>query len=393
MPIQSRHGHMYTTMALEAAMTAKSTEYRTEATRWRAVVERERGADGAFVFAVRTTGIYCRPSCPSRHAKRDNVRFFATCDDAEREGFRACRRCHPRRGEAEGPLMAAVTDACRRLAESAQRGTPRLADLARGAGYSPAHFHRAFKRIVGLTPRAYAEAQRVHALRDGLAAGRDVTSSIADAGFASPSRVYERNSATLGMTPGAFRRRGEAEAIRYATARTPLGWLLVATTERGVCAIALGDSSAALERELRARFANARRVDADPDLATHVAKVIAYIEAPREGLALPLDVRGTAFQHRVWQALRTIAPGKRTTYSDVAATIGAPNAVRAVARAIATNPVALAIPCHRVIANGGALAGYRWGVKRKAALLERESRVGTRSDVSARLAAAGVRGR
>lgn len=384
---------MHTTVATAAAMTAKTTEYRTEATRWRAVVERERAADGAFVFAVRTTGIYCRPSCPSRRAKRDNVCFFATCDDAERKGFRACRRCHPRRVEAEGPLMAAVTDACRRLTESAQHGTPRLADLARAAGYSAAHFHRAFKRIVGLTPRAYAEAQRVHALRNGLAAGRDVASSIADAGFASPSRVYERKAATLGMTPGAFRRRGAAEAIRYATTRTPLGWLLVAATERGVCAIALGDSSSTLERDLRAQFVNARRVDADSELAAHVAKVIAYIEVPRQGLALPLDVRGTAFQHRVWQALRTIAPGKRTTYGDVAAAIGAPTSVRAVARAIATNPVALAIPCHRVVAKDGTLAGYRWGVKRKAALLEGESRMGTGPDASVRPVATDIRGR
>lgn len=379
-------------MDTHAAMPkdATSVEYRTDATRWRAVAERAAAADGAFVFAVRTTGIYCRPSCPSRRAKRANVHFFATCEDAERAGFRACRRCHPRRVTAEGPLAAAVADACRRLAESPERGVPRLAELARTAGYSPAHFHRGFKRIVGVTPRAYAEAHRVRVLRTGLAAGRDVTSSIVDAGFASPSRVYEGKGRALGMTPGAFRRRGDAEAIRYATARTSLGWLLVAATERGVCAIELGDSRVALERDLRAQFTAARRVDVDPDLATHLAKVIGYIDAPGSGLTLPLDVRGTAFQHRVWQALRALPPGTRTTYGEVAATIGAPNSVRAVARAIATNPVALAIPCHRVVAKGGALAGYRWGVKRKAAMLDREARATGRPDVpvSAHVAAA-----
>ena len=348
--------------------------YRTDALRWRAVLDRERAADGAFVFGVRTTGVYCRPSCPSRRAKRVNVRFFRSCDDAERAGFRSCRRCHPRRSLAEGPLAAAVVDACRRLERSAAEGSIRLDDLARATGYSPAHFHRAFKRIVGVTPRAYAEAQRVRALREGLAAGRDVATSIADAGFASSSRVYARKEAALGMTPGTFRRRGEAKVIHYTTARTSLGWLLVAATEAGVCAITLGDARATLERELRARFARAQRVDADPVLGMHLAKVIAYLEQPAEGLALPLDVRGTAFQHRVWQALQAIPTGVRTSYGALARSLGVPKSVRAVARAIASNPAALAIPCHRVVAQDGTLAGYRWGVKRKAALLEREAR-------------------
>jgi AraC family transcriptional regulator of adaptative response/methylated-DNA-[protein]-cysteine methyltransferase len=355
-------------------MEATTSKYRTDAARWRAVSERASAADGAFVFAVRSTGIYCRPSCPSRRAKRANVRFFASCDDAEQAGFRACRRCHPRRVSAEGPLAAAVADACRRIAEGCAEGTPRLDDLARAAGYSAWHFHRAFKRIVGLTPRAYAEAHRVRALRHGLAAGRDVATSIADAGFASPSRVYAGRVAPLGMTPGNFRRRGNAESIRYATARTSLGWLLVGATARGVCAIGLGDSRAVLEQDLRAQFADAQRVESDPGLAAHLGRVIEYLDAPSGTLNLPLDVRGTAFQHRVWQALRVIPSGTRTTYGAVAAAIGAPKSVRAVARAIATNPAALAIPCHRVIAKDGTLAGYRWGVKRKAALLERESR-------------------
>lgn len=346
-----------------------AAHYDTDAARWRAVRERAAAADGTFVFAVRTTGVYCRPSCPSKRAKRGNIAFFATCDAAEHAGFRACRRCHPRRKSTDGPLAAAVSDACRKLVAG---DSPRLDALARAAGYSPAHFHRAFKRIVGMTPRAYAEAHRFGALRRGLAAGRDVTSAIADAGFASPSRVYERTQAALGMTPGAFRRGGDAQAIRYAVTRTPLGWLLVASTERGVCAIELGDSRAALERDMRSRFAAARRVDADADLAAHLANVVAYLDEPARGLVLPLDIRGTAFQHRVWQALKAVPPGTRTTYGELAAAIGATNSARAVARACATNPVALAIPCHRVVAKDGTLAGYRWGVKRKAALLERE---------------------
>jgi AraC family transcriptional regulator of adaptative response/methylated-DNA-[protein]-cysteine methyltransferase len=346
-----------------------ATPFATDATRWRAVAQRDAGADGAFVFAVRTTGIYCRPSCPSRRAKPANVAFFPTCDAAEHAGFRACRRCHPRRASADGPLAAAVADACRKLVAG---DSPRLDGLARAAGYSPAHFHRAFKRIVGMTPRAYAEAHRFGTLRRRLAAGSDVTSAIADAGFASASRVYERGHPALGMTPGALRRGGDAQVIRYAVTRTALAWLLVAATEHGVCAIELGDSHLALECDLRSRFAAARRVEADADLAAHVAAIVEFLDDPQRGLALPLDVRGTAFQHRVWQALQAIPPGERRTYGDVAITIGAPTAVRAVARAIATNPVALAIPCHRVVAKDGTLAGYRWGVHRKAALLERE---------------------
>jgi AraC family transcriptional regulator of adaptative response/methylated-DNA-[protein]-cysteine methyltransferase len=370
-------------MSAAAATTtaAAAAKFRTDATRWRAVAERTRAADGAFVFAVRSTGVYCRPSCPSRRANRVNVRFFATCDDAERAGFRPCRRCVPRRASADGPLAAAIASACRQIAESTAGGVaPRLGELARAAGYSPWHFQRAFKRIVGVTPRGYAEAHRARALRQGLATGGGVAAAIAGAGFGSPSRAYERSDAALGMTPGAYRRRGEAQEIRYTTARTSLGWLAVAATARGVCAIELGDSRAALEQGLRARFAAAQRVEADPGLAACVHSVVAFLDRPAAGLCLPLDVRGTAFQHRVWQALRALAPGTRTTYAAVAEAIGAPKSVRAVARAIATNPVALAIPCHRVIAKNGALAGYRWGVERKAALLERELRAARPSD-------------
>jgi AraC family transcriptional regulator of adaptative response/methylated-DNA-[protein]-cysteine methyltransferase len=299
------------------------------------------------------------------------VRFFDTCDAAERAGFRACRRCVPNRVHAPTPLEAAVAHACRTIA-GAER-MPSLDKLARDTGYSAAHFHRAFRRITGMTPRAYGEAQRVARLRDELASGESVTSAIAGAGFASPSRLYARGRAALGMTPREYGRRGAEQDIRYAFADTRLGVLLVAATASGVCAIDLGTSRRTLERGLRKRFAGAHRVDADAALEAHVEKVVAFIDDPARPLDLPLDVRGTAFQHRVWQALQRIPPGKRTNYSDVARSLGVPSSVRAVARAIASNPVALVVPCHRVVAKDGSLCGYRWGPRRKAALLEHEA--------------------
>jgi AraC family transcriptional regulator of adaptative response/methylated-DNA-[protein]-cysteine methyltransferase len=345
--------------------------FRTDAARWRAVKSRDSAADGAFVFAVRTTGIYCRPSCRARAARRENVRFFETCDAAERAGFRACRRCVPKRVHTPTPLEAAVAHTCRTIAKAERM--PSLDALARDAGYSTTHFHRAFSRITGMTPRAYGEAQRVARLREELASGEAVSSAIAGAGFASPSRVYARGRAALGMTPREYGRRGAAQDIRYAFADTRLGVLLVAATANGVCAIDLGASRGALERGLRKRFAGARRVDADAALEAHVAKIVAFIDDAARPLDLPLDVRGTAFQHRVWQALQAIPAGKRTNYSEVARTLGAPSSVRAVARAIASNPVALVVPCHRVVAKDGSLCGYRWGPQRKAALLDHES--------------------
>ena len=357
--------------------TPPRARFSTDAARWRAIAARDSAADGAFVFAVRTTGVYCRPSCPARAARRENVRFFDTCEAAEREGFRPCRRCTPQRARAQTPLAAAVAHACRTIERSER--APSLDALAVESGYSVAHFHRAFRRITGLTPRAYAEAHRLAKLRDELAAGEGVSSAIAGAGFASSSRVYARGRAALGMTPREYRNRGHEQQIRYAIASTDLGVLLVAATDKGVCSIELGGSRAELEQRLRARFAAAELVDADPALAAHVAKIVAYLDDPASALDLPLDVRGTAFQHRVWQALQKIPAGARTNYSEVAKVVGAPGSVRAVARAIASNPVALVVPCHRVIAKDGSLSGYRWGVERKAALLERESRIGARA--------------
>jgi AraC family transcriptional regulator of adaptative response/methylated-DNA-[protein]-cysteine methyltransferase len=357
----------------ESAAARPRRDFDSNDARWRAVASRDPAADGAFVFAVRTTGVYCRPSCTSRAARRENVRFFASCDDAERAGFRACRRCVPRRAQRASPLDAAVAHACRAIAR-ADRAPP-LAALARDTGYSASHLHRAFRRKTGMTPRAYAEAQRIARLRGELDAGEPVGSAIAGAGFASPSRVYARGRAALGMTPREYRRRGETRDIRYAVASTSLGTLLVAATDDGVCAIDIGSSRRALEQALRKRFDAARRVDADPRLAAHVAKIVAYLEEPARALDLPLDLRGTAFQHRVWQALQAIPAGRRTTYTDVARAVGAPGSVRAVARAIASNPVALVVPCHRVVRKDGSLCGYRWGVQRKATLLRHESRI------------------
>jgi AraC family transcriptional regulator of adaptative response/methylated-DNA-[protein]-cysteine methyltransferase len=341
--------------------------------RWAAVLRRDATADGRFFFAVRTTGIYCRPSCPSRRAKRENVLLFASCAAAEHAGFRPCRRCTPRRESSDRALAAAITDACRRLAAAAGDGRRLgLAELAQVAGYSQAYFHRAFRASTGLTPRGYAEAARFARLRTALADGGRVIDAIAGAGFSSPSRAYASAKRRLGTTPGAFQEAGRNADIRYALRKSSLGWVGVAATSRGVCAIALGDSTAVVEAELRRQHLAARRVARDPLLAAHLRQVVDFIAHPATRLALPLDVAGTAFAHRVWDALIALPPGTTTSYGELAVTIGAPKAVRAVARACAANPVALAIPCHRAVAKDGGLAGYRWGVARKAALLARE---------------------
>ena len=343
------------------------------AARWAAVTARDRSADGRFVFAVRTTGIFCRPSCPSRRARRENVLFFADCAAAERAGFRPCRRCAPRTETAAPAWVAAVADACRRLDAAAAEGrrVP-LGELARASGYSASHLHRAFRRSTGLTPREYAEAARFERLRGALADGQPVLAAIADAGFGAPSRAYAGAKRALGTTPAAFRAHAGGDGVRYALGRTALGVALLAATADGVCALALGDSARALEAEFMATHPQARKEAHDPVLGAGLRAVAAFVARPARGLELPLDVAGTAFQRRVWKALSTLPPGTTTSYAELAARIGAPRAVRAVAGACAANPVALAIPCHRVVASDGGLAGYRWGVARKAALLDRE---------------------
>jgi AraC family transcriptional regulator of adaptative response/methylated-DNA-[protein]-cysteine methyltransferase len=339
---------------------------------WQAVIERDRAYDGLFYYSVATTRVYCRPSCAARRPRRENVRFFAARADAERAGFRPCRRCRPDQPSLVEQHAGKVTEACRMI-ESADE-TPSLHALASAAGLSPYHFHRLFKAVIGVTPKAYAQAHRIRRVRDGL--GRrngSVTEAIYDAGFNSSSRFYEVSTQALGMTPSDFRSGGTNAEIRFAIGECWLGSILVACSAKGICAISLGDDPQALARDLQDRFPEARLIGGDAAFEATVAKVIGGVERPGQGLDLPLDIRGTAFQQRVWQVLRTIPAGSTASYGEIAARIGEPKAVRAVARACASNALAVAIPCHRVVRTDGTLSGYRWGVARKQALLKRES--------------------
>jgi AraC family transcriptional regulator, regulatory protein of adaptative response / methylated-DNA-[protein]-cysteine methyltransferase len=339
--------------------------------RWSAVVARDRQADGAFYYSVDTTGVYCRPSCPSRRANPKNVRFHRSTADAERAGFRPCRRCRPGQAPIQQVHAARVAETCR-LIESADE-TPRLADLAMRAGLSPYHFHRVFKAVTGVTPRAYAAASRTARVRSELEKrSKTVTEAIYDAGFNSGGRFYEGSADVLGMTPTDYRAGGADTEIHFAVGECSLGSVLVARSARGVCAILLGDDPDGLVRDLQDRFPRAALVGADAGFEQVVARVIGGIDKPALGFDLPLDVRGTAFQQRVWQALRKIPAGSTASYTEIAARIGAPNGARAVARACGSNPLAVAIPCHRVVRTDGSLSGYRWGVERKRTLLERE---------------------
>jgi AraC family transcriptional regulator, regulatory protein of adaptative response / methylated-DNA-[protein]-cysteine methyltransferase len=342
----------------------------SEETAWSAVERRDRTFDGAFVFAVATTGIYCRPSCPARRPKRDNVRFFAQRADAEAAGFRACRRCRP---AAERGPAAALVARVRRLLDAHADGIT-LAELARRTGVSPHHLQRVFRAETGVTPKQYLAARRAERLRAQLKDGRDVTTATYEAGYGSSSRVYAQSDARLGMTPGTYRDGGRGMAVRFTTVDTSLGTLLVAVTGRGVCAVSLGDDADALERALRDELPRAAITRADdPQLAHAVMAIVDQIEGRAPAADLPLDLRATAFQLRVWEALRRVPYGQTRTYGEVAAAIGRPSAVRAVAGACARNRVAIVVPCHRVIRNDGALGGYRWGIARKRKLLRRES--------------------
>lgn len=342
--------------------------------RWRSVVDRDAAADGTFVYAVKSTGVYCRPSCPSRAAKPKNVSFYATCTDAEAAGYRACRRCNPKGLYVSKSIAAVVSQACR-LIEAAEE-LPKLDRLAASIGLSPFYFHRQFKAITGLTPKAYGAAHRAKKVRAELAdRNASVTSAIYSAGFNSNSRFYESSNEVLGMTPTAYKRGGKDADIRFAVAQCSLGAILVACSNKGICAITLGDDPEALVRSLQDRFPNANLIGGDHEFEKLVARVVGFVEAPRIGLDLPLDVRGTAFQQRVWQALRQIPAGETVSYAEIARRIGEPKAVRAVAQACGANNIAVAVPCHRVVKNDGATAGHRWGVERKRALLEREAKV------------------
>ena len=333
---------------------------------WDQVLRRE---PGNFLYAVTTMGVYCRPGCPSPRPLRRNVRFFTASFAAEAAGFRACKRCDPK-GERAAIARAVVQDACAFIERA--EAIPSLEALALRSGYSRFHFLRLFRDHTGLTPRSYAEGVRARRLSAALAGGARVVDAVGDAGYGSESRVYENTGKLLGMTPGAARRGGAGETIRIAFADCPFGRLLVGATNTGVCFIGFAEPDEALLGDLRQRFPQARLVAGDPALDSTVRAVLSFLEEPAEALDLPLDLRGTAFQLRVWQTLRRIPPGETRTYAQLAEMIGNPRAIRAVARSCAANPVSLAVPCHRVIGSDGGLTGYRWGVPRKRALLERE---------------------
>jgi AraC family transcriptional regulator of adaptative response/methylated-DNA-[protein]-cysteine methyltransferase len=340
--------------------------------RWARIVARDKTADGHLWYSVSTTGVYCRPSCPSRLANPKNVQLHDSLKSAKATGFRPCRRCNPDGLSVEAENAALAAKACRIIEESEEE--PSLDALAQAVGRSPSYFHRMFKAATGVTPKDYAAAHRAAKVRHGLASGCSVTEAIYDAGFNSSGRFYEKSTDMLGMTPSQYRAGGANEEIKFAVGQTSsLGSILVASTTKGVAAILLGDDPEDLVRNLQDRFPNARLIGADRDYEALVSQVVGFVEAPRIGLDLPLDVRGTAFQERVWKALQEIPAGSTVSYAEIARRIGAPKSVRAVAGACAANKLAVAIPCHRVIRNDGALSGYAWGVDRKRALLDREA--------------------
>jgi AraC family transcriptional regulator, regulatory protein of adaptative response / methylated-DNA-[protein]-cysteine methyltransferase len=340
--------------------------------RWASVVARDPAADGEFYYSVATTGVYCRPGCAARLPRPENVRFHETREDAERAGFRPCKRCKPDAVSLVAQNAAKVADVCRFIEDSEE--APSLEQLAHRAGLSVYHFHRLFKTTTGLTPRQYAAAHRARRVRRKLSESSTVTQAIYDAGYNSNGRFYEESNGMLGMTPSDYRSGGARTEIRFAVGECSLGSILVAKSERGICAILLGDDPDVLTRDLQDRFPEASLIGGDATFEQLVAKVVGFIETPAIGLDLPLDVRGTAFQQRVWQVLRKIPAGSTATYADIAAQIGSPRSVRAVAQACGANALAVAIPCHRVVRSDGSLSGYRWGVERKQSLLQREAR-------------------
>ena len=339
-------------------------------TRWEAVVARDPRFDGAFVYGVSSTGIYCRPTCASRRPRRDRVRFFTDPDAAEQAGFRACRRCRPKES-IEPARLVAVRRACEFIAADPD-GRPTLSAIAEHVGLSPSHLQRTFKTLTGVSPRDYGEACRVQRLKHGLRRGHDVTRALYDAGYGSSSRLYERADRVIGMTPGRYRQGGAGITIRYTMTASPLGRLLVGATDRGVCAVKIGDRARELEADLRREYPAATVLRDDARLRKAVAAIVAHLDGRAPHLDLPIDVRASAFQWRVWRELQRIPYGETSTYGEVARAIGRPTAARAVARACASNPVAIVIPCHRVVGANGAITGYRWGPKRKQALIDAE---------------------
>lgn len=337
---------------------------------WNGIRARDAAFDGTFFYSVATTGVYCRPSCPARRPKRENIAFHATAEDAERAGFRPCRRCNPREPSQQERYASKVAETCR-LIENAEH-PPKLEDLARAADLSPYHFHRVFKALTGVTPKAYEKARRQERVRKNLRRKSSVTEAIHESGFSTSGRFYADAADILGMTPARFRAGGAGTEMRFAVGACSLGAILVAASTKGITAIFLGDDPETLVHDLEDRFPKSNLIGGDRKFEAIVAKVIGFIETPARGLDLPLDIQGTAFQHRVWQALRDVPAGTTTSYTEVAERIGRPEAVRAVATACAANTIAVAIPCHRVVRADGSLSGYRWGVARKQELIARE---------------------
>ncbi|RYX94623.1 MAG: bifunctional DNA-binding transcriptional regulator/O6-methylguanine-DNA methyltransferase Ada [Comamonadaceae bacterium] len=359
-------------LALTATLSERARRTSSDP-RWKAVVGRDAAFGTPFVYAVRTTGVYCRPSCGARTPRPENVAFFDTGAEATAAGFRPCKRCTPDELAPQERHAQLVAELCHQI-ESAET-EPSLQDLATAAGLSTFHLHRVFKAVTGLTPKAYARAHRAEKVRIGLSrTGGTVTQAIYDAGYNANSRFYEDSASRLGMTPKTFRSGGVSATIRFAVGECSLGAILVAATDIGICAILLGDAPDALVQDLQDRFPHAELIGGDKAFEQWVAQVVGFVEMPKLGLHLPLDVRGTAFQQRVWKALQDIPPGSTASYGDIARRIGSPTSMRAVAAACAANALAVAIPCHRVVRSDGALSGYRWGVERKRALLDVEAR-------------------
>lgn len=355
---------------MESIMHAK-TDVTSDAVRWDAIERRDSTFDGSFYYSVRSTGVFCRPSCAARTALRKNVAFHASCADAAAAGFRPCLRCRPDLPPLAERQAAAVAKACALI--DASDDAIDLDTLAAACAISKFHLHRLFKAHTGITPKAYAAARRAARVTQQLGSGASVTEAIYAAGFQSSGRFYAGAEGRLGMTPTRYRQGGAGEIIRFAIGACSLGAILVAATGKGICAILIGDDPDLLARDLQDRFPHAQLEGADVEFDRTVATVVGFVEAPHLGMSLPLDVRGTAFQQRVWEALRAIPAGVTVSYAELAARVGVPTGARAVAGACAANPVAVAIPCHRVVRNDGALSGYRWGVERKRILLERES--------------------
>lgn len=339
---------------------------------WAALLARDRAMDGRVYYSVRTTCVYCRPSCPSRRPRPEHVQFYASAAEAEQAGFRPCQRCRPELPSAVEPHLASMVKICRLIEQSSH--LPYLGELARRAQLSPSHFHRVFTSVVGLTPRGYAAAQRAKRLRLELERGRPVTAAMYDAGFESSGRFYAASPTLLGITPSRYRAGGTQTDLWFAVGHCSLGAIVVAQSLQGVCAILLGDDPEALVRDLQARFPRAQLIGGDAAFERVVSIVVGFVEEPQRGLSLPLDIRGTVFQQRVWEALKQIPVGSTATYREIASRIGRPASVRAVGQACGANPLAVAIPCHRVVRQDGDLAGYRWGIERKRALLAREAK-------------------